>query len=96
MELEEIEVHVRQSQYVRTAVVIPYQPNGPVEYLIAAIVPEKHDFEKEFQLTSAIKKELAASLPAYMIPRKFIYQDHIQMTANGKIDRKRIGEEVLV
>ena len=40
MELEEIEVHVRQSQYVRTAVVIPYQPNGPVEYLIAAIVPE--------------------------------------------------------
>ncbi|MBY8911864.1 D-alanine--poly(phosphoribitol) ligase subunit DltA [Bacillus sp. YC2] len=96
MELEEIEVHVRQSQYVRSAVVIPYQPNGPVEYLIAAIVPEKHDFEKEFQLTSAIKKELAASLPAYMIPRKFIYQDQIQMTANGKIDRKRIGEEVLV
>lgn len=96
MELEEIEFHVRQSQYVRSAVVIPYQPNGTVEYLIAAIVPEEHEFEKEFQLTSAIKKELAASLPAYMIPRKFIYQDHIQMTANGKIDRKRIGEEVLV
>ncbi|MCI4139561.1 hypothetical protein MMJ09_21820, partial [Bacillus vallismortis] len=50
----------------------------------------------EFQLTSDIKKELAASLTAYMIPIKFIYQDHIQMTANGKIDRKRIGEEFLV
>ncbi|MFJ9288512.1 D-alanine--poly(phosphoribitol) ligase subunit DltA [Bacillus halotolerans] len=96
MELEEIEFHVRQSQYVRSAVVIPYQPNGTVEYLIAAIVPEEHEFQKEFQLTSAIKKELAAFLPAYMIPRKFIYQDHIQMTANGKIDRKRIREEVLV
>lgn len=55
--LEEIEFHVRQSQYVRSAVVIPYQPNGTVEYLIAAIVPEEHEFEKEFQLTSAIKKE---------------------------------------
>ncbi|WP_277714084.1 D-alanine--poly(phosphoribitol) ligase subunit DltA [Bacillus atrophaeus] len=96
MELEEIEFHVRQSQYVRSAVVIPYQPNGTVEYLIAAIVPDDHEFQKEFQLTSAIKKELATFLPAYMIPRKFIYQDHIHMTANGKIDRKRIGEEVLV
>lgn len=58
MELEEIEFHVRQSQYVRSAVVIPYQPNGTVEYLIAAIVPEEHEFQKEFQLTSAIKKSL--------------------------------------
>ncbi|WP_260856162.1 hypothetical protein, partial [Bacillus licheniformis] len=34
--------------------------------------------------------------PAYMIPRKFMYQKEIPMTANGKIDRKRLKEEVTV
>ncbi|MCU4864269.1 D-alanine--poly(phosphoribitol) ligase subunit DltA, partial [Bacillus cereus] len=51
-------------------------------------------FEKEFKLTSAIKKELNERLPNYMIPRKFMYQSSIPMTPNGKVDRKKLLSEV--
>ncbi|MGX1721308.1 AMP-binding protein, partial [Bacillus haynesii] len=96
IELEEIEYQINQSRYVQSAVVIPFYREEKIEYLIAMIVPAEHDFEKEYQLTSAIKKDLGSKLPAYMIPRKFMYQKEIPMTANGKIDRKRLKEEVTV
>lgn len=94
MELEEIEFHLNQSDYIKAAVIIPYAPNEEIEYLIAAVVPADHDFEKEYKLTAAIRKDLASSLPAYMIPRKFAYHTTIPMTMNGKVDRKKLKEEV--
>lgn len=96
MELEEIEQHIAHSQYVKMAVVVPVYKEDKIEYLTAAIVPANHEFEKEYQLTSAIKKELADKLPAYMIPRKFVYDQELPMTPNGKIDRKGIKEKVLL
>jgi D-alanine--poly(phosphoribitol) ligase subunit 1 len=96
MELEEIEHHISESKYVKSVVIVPVYLNDKIEYLTAAIIPAKHEFEKEYQLTSAIKKDLGEKLPAYMIPRKFIYQEELPMTPNGKIDRKLIKEKVLV
>lgn len=96
MELEEIEFHLNQSDYIQAAIIIPYEPNGEIEYLIAAVVPADHDFEKEYMLTAAIRKDLAMRLPAYMIPRKFMYYAALPMTNNGKADRKKMKEEVFV
>jgi D-alanine--poly(phosphoribitol) ligase subunit 1 len=96
MELEEIEYHISKCKYVKTVVVIPIYQNDKIEYLSASIVPELHDFEKDYQLTGAIKKELAGVLPSYMIPRKFSYHKELPMTSNGKIDRKKIKELLLV
>jgi D-alanine--poly(phosphoribitol) ligase subunit 1 len=96
MELEEIEYHIAKCKYVKNVVVIPIYQNDKIEYLSASIVPEQHDFEKDYQLTGAIKKELAGILPSYMIPRKFSYHQELPMTSNGKIDRKKIKELVLV
>ena len=94
MELEEIEFHLNQSEYIQAAIIIPHAPNEEIEYLIAAVVPAEHHFEKEYQLTAAIKKDLALRLPAYMIPRKFSYHKAIPITMNGKADRKKMKEEV--
>lgn len=94
MELEEIEFHLNQSKNIKAAIIIPYAPNEEIEYLIAAVVPAEHNFEKEYQLTAAIRKDLALHLPAYMIPRKFTYHTAIPMTMNGKADRKKMQEEV--
>ncbi|GAA0432910.1 D-alanine--poly(phosphoribitol) ligase subunit DltA [Virgibacillus salarius] len=94
MELEEIEFHLNQSDYIKAAIVIPHAPNEEIEYLIAAVVPADHDFEKEYKLTAAIRKDLALRLPAYMIPRKFTYHTAIPMTMNGKVDRKKMKKEV--
>ncbi|MFC4619176.1 D-alanine--poly(phosphoribitol) ligase subunit DltA [Camelliibacillus cellulosilyticus] len=94
MELEEIEHHLRSSRYVRAAVVVPIKRGDQYDHLQAIVVPNEHDFEKEYQLTSAIKKELGTVLPTYMIPRKFDYRLTLPMTANGKVDRKKLLEEV--
>lgn len=94
MELEEIEFHLNQSDYIKAAIIIPYAPNEEIEYLIAAVVPADHSFDKEYKLTAAIRKDLSLRLPAYMIPRKFTYHTAIPMTMNGKADRKKMKEEV--
>lgn len=94
MELEEIEYHLSQSTFVQTAIVVPIDREGKIDYLLAAIVPAEHSFEKPYQLTGAIKGELSKVMPAYMIPRKFAYFHELPMTANGKMDRKRVKEMV--
>ncbi|MBE6185113.1 D-alanine--poly(phosphoribitol) ligase subunit DltA [Heyndrickxia ginsengihumi] len=95
MELEEIEHHLSKSPYIKACVVVPVKHNGEIHYLNAVIVPAKHSFEKEYQLTSAIKKDLMQVLPSYMIPRKFSYYQQLPITANGKIDRKALSIEGL-
>ncbi|MCU4823569.1 D-alanine--poly(phosphoribitol) ligase subunit DltA [Bacillus cereus] len=94
MELEEIEHHLRACSYVEGAVIVPIKKGEKYDYLLAVVVPGEHSFEKEFKLTSAIKKELNERLPNYMIPRKFMYQSSIPMTPNGKVDRKKLLSEV--
>ncbi|MDQ6597333.1 D-alanine--poly(phosphoribitol) ligase subunit DltA [Bacillus salipaludis] len=96
MELEEIEYHIAKSKYVKSAVVVPVYQNDKIDYLSVLIIPAEHNFEKEYQLTGAIKKELAEELPAYMIPRKFSYHAELPITPNGKVDRKQIREKVLL
>ncbi|CRK84008.1 D-alanine--poly(phosphoribitol) ligase subunit DltA [Neobacillus massiliamazoniensis] len=96
MELEEIEQHIAKSSLVKAVVVIPVYKGDKIESLTAAIVPAKHDFEKEYQLTGVIKKELAEKLPAYMIPKRFTFYQELPMTPNGKIDRKQIREKVIL
>jgi D-alanine--poly(phosphoribitol) ligase subunit 1 len=96
MEIEEIEQHITKTQYVKMAVDIPIYKEEKIEYLTTAIVPAEHEFEKEYRLTGAIKKELGEKLPAYMVPRKFAYFQELPMTPNGKIYRKQIREKVML
>ncbi|MGE6258099.1 D-alanine--poly(phosphoribitol) ligase subunit DltA [Heyndrickxia sporothermodurans] len=95
MELEEIEANMVKSQYIETCVVTPVYRDGKIDYLTVFIVPTSNPFEKEYQLTSAIKKEISKLLPAYMIPRKFNYCTQLPMTPNGKVDRKTLIAEVM-
>ena len=46
----------------------------------------------DFAFTAQLKTRLGERLPAYMIPRKFLYVDAFPMTANGKADRRKLGE----
>ena len=94
MELEEIDHHLSNSSWVKQAVVVPKYQEKKVEQLIAYVVPETHPFEKEFQLTKAIKSSLSETVMEYMIPQRFIYVEQLPHTANGKIDRKWLTNEV--
>lgn len=95
IELEEIEANMRIEPLIENAVVIPKIVNGACTELIAVTVIKENNFEKEFQLTSYLKKNLAERMPAYMIPRRFVYRTQLPMTNNGKVDRKNIAETVL-
>lgn len=90
IELEEVDHHLNNNSLVKQAVVIPKYREKKVEQLIAYIVPEPYHFEKEFQLTKAIKSSLSETMMEYMIPQRFIYVDQLPHTANGKIDRKQL------
>ncbi|HEY2510651.1 MAG TPA: thioesterase domain-containing protein, partial [Polyangiaceae bacterium] len=41
---------------------------------------------------AALKRSLEGSLPAYMIPARFEIVDALPLTANGKVDRSRLGK----
>lgn len=62
----------------------------------SAAVPEKQSGggyipEDEKAMSVHLKECLAAFLPSYMIPKKFVFLDQMPMTNNGKADRKLLG-----
>ncbi|MGO3611151.1 MAG: D-alanine--poly(phosphoribitol) ligase subunit DltA [Enterococcus sp.] len=94
IELEDIDHHLEHVSYVKQATVVPKYQDHKVQQLEAYVVANDNDIEKAYQLTKAIKEELAEGVMDYMIPQKFVYVNQLPRTANGKIDRKRLINEV--
>lgn len=94
IELEDIDHHLEKVSYVKQATVVPKYHDHKVQQLVAYVVANDNEFEKAYQLTKAVKEELAEGVMEYMIPQKFVYVDQLPLTANGKIDRKRLINEV--
>lgn len=95
MELGEIEHILSSCRYVQQAAVIPVKKGESYDYLMGIVVAGTHRFEKSYKLSAAIRKEMSRYLPAYMLPRKLIYQDSLPLTTNGKIDRKALLKEAV-
>lgn len=94
IELGDIEHYLLKDQRVKQAVVVPKYQGTKVQQLVAFVVLEKTAGQPNFQLTKAIKAELAKTLMDYMIPQRMNYVDLLPQTVNGKIDRKRLIAEV--
>lgn len=94
IELEDIDHHLEKVSYVKQATVVPKYQDHKVQQLVAYVVANDNDFEKAYQLTRAVKEELSEGVMEYMIPQKFVYVEQLPLTANGKIDRKRLINEV--
>jgi D-alanine--poly(phosphoribitol) ligase subunit 1 len=45
----------------------------------------------DFEVSRALRAQLGEGLPAYMLPRKFVFLDTFPMTPNGKADRRRLA-----
>ena len=59
------------------------EPDRLVAYLAVRNDAEKHPL--------ALRRLLAATLPAYMLPTGFVFMDALPVTASGKIDRRALG-----
>jgi len=92
--LGDVEANLRVLGPVRDAVVIPVIKNGAAQSLAAFVVLNKRGEESHFELSDMLRKQLGGRLPAYMLPRKFVFLDTFPMTANGKADRARLAESL--
>jgi len=75
-------------------VVVPHFKNGSPDLLAAFIILKEKTAQTNFETARVLKRELAGYLPAYMLPRKILFLDKFPMTANGKVDRRKLAESL--
>jgi tyrocidine synthetase-3 len=83
----EIETQLRAVDFIKDAVVICAEPEGPgsgEKFLCAYIAAEK-----EWKIT-ALRELLLKKLPDYMIPTYFVRVKEIPLNASGKVNRKAL------
>lgn len=98
IELEDVSQNLNKSQYVDSAVAVPrYNKDHKVQNLLAYVILKdgvKEQFERDIDITKAIKEDLQDIMMSYMMPSKFLYRDSLPLTPNGKIDIKGLISEV--
>lgn len=91
IELGDIEEKLLLNPEITSAVVLPKWENEKIKHLVAFVVKENSD--GSFQERKAIREEVAKLLPSYMVPKTVKVIDQMPKTSNGKVDRKKLGEE---
>lgn len=94
IELEDVEQNLRKLTGVLNAVVVPIERNDAVEGMAAFIETEPLGVASEFAVSQRLRSELSKKLPAYMLPKKWIFRSNLPATANGKVDRKLLASEL--
>ncbi|MEP6732774.1 MAG: D-alanine--poly(phosphoribitol) ligase subunit DltA [bacterium] len=90
IELGDIEVHLASLASVRAAAVVVANKNDRPDSLHAFVVLADGPAINEREAGAALRRELTALLPAYMLPRKFHFLERFPLTSNGKTDRKAL------
>jgi amino acid adenylation domain-containing protein len=89
IELPGIEATVRELGLARQCALIASEREAYDLRLVAFVVePREAD-------STAFRRALAGRLPDYMLPQAVITLDALPLTANGKLDRKRLAELAL-
>ncbi|MEG0249438.1 MAG: D-alanine--poly(phosphoribitol) ligase subunit DltA [Peptostreptococcus sp.] len=94
IEIEDIENNLRKLKNIKNAVVLPIYKNEKIAYLKAFVELEEENDKSNLKNQIAIKKQLSELIPEYMIPRNITVISSFPMNTNGKIDRKKLSEEV--
>lgn len=98
IELEEVSQNLNKSTYIKSAVAVPrYNKDHKVQNLLAYVVLKEgvaDRFDRQLDITKAIKEDLKDIMMDYMMPSKFLYRDSLPLTPNGKIDIKGLMNEV--
>jgi amino acid adenylation domain-containing protein len=86
IELGEIEAALLRQPAIRQAVVVARQESETEQRLVAYVVAEQ---ETEFKVSEA-RQALRKQLPEYMVPQVVVILEEMPLTANGKVDRRRL------
>jgi len=85
VELGEIEFRIKEYTKKDSAVVLAYQNKNNTITLISFIEHIENGIQD-------LKTHLSATLPSYMIPKKFYTVESMPLNNSGKIDRKKLME----
>lgn len=95
IELGEIEAHIMKSELVSACLVLMREDesdNKILAYLVANQNCLKDSAITNLSIANELRNTLRAKLPDYMIPSNFVVLDQLPLTANGKVDKKRLAE----
>jgi len=92
IELEEIEMHLRALAGVGDAAVLPVDRDGQPDHLVAVVATTGQLPAHGRALTAFVRAALAEHLPDYALPRTVRRVPALPLTANGKLDRRALGE----
>ena len=95
IELGEIEACLASHPQAGSPVAITIEPK-PSDVRIVAFFVVKGKGESDGEPdVGALRAHLAARLPEYMVPQRFIAIDVVPLMPNGKVDRKKLAEIAL-
>lgn len=90
IELGEIEYQLNQLAVVGRAVAAVHREPSGSQRLVAYLTPVAGQPPESLPSEGELHNYLADHLPDYMLPNLFMALDELPLTANGKIDRKRL------
>ena len=93
IELEDIDNNLLKNKNIRVAATVPSYENGKIKSLVTFVVYNK-EVEQRFSEVKDIKNKLKQLVPEYMIPKKIIFLEEMPLNNNGKIDKKKLKEQV--
>lgn len=95
IEIEDIENNLRKVSNINNAIVLPvYNEENKISHLTAFVVLKEDNELSNLKNATLIKSELKKLIPSYMIPRNIKILKEFSLNTNGKIDRKKLMEEL--
>lgn len=94
IELDDISQNINKVDFISNSVVLPVYKDERVNYIVAFVTLNSKSEESNLKLGIKIKNELKKLVPSYMVPRKIKILDSFPLNTNGKIDRKKLMEEI--
>ena len=86
IELGEVEAALRQQPGIRDAVVVLREDSPGERRLVAYVVPTP----ETSVASDRVRLALSATLPDFLVPAVIVTLDALPLTANGKVDRRRL------
>lgn len=87
IELMDVEVNLTRLKNIKDAICFPVRQEERT-VLVAVLIAQNDEAIRPFQL----KKEVAGSLPSYMVPDRYFIAESFPVNANGKKNRKVVKE----
>lgn len=88
IEPQEVSAEIAQEAGIHAAFVDIVEHYGDKQLVAYCVAEEGQD---RITVEAAVKGRLAANLPTYMMPQRFLWLDQLLLTNHGKIDRKALA-----